>query len=450
MVILQEGECMMNEIKFDFSKIKGRIKPMHAVNNGPVHKKNNQVRSNLKYYSKAGIPYARNHDASFFAGYGGEHTVDVHAIYPNFDADPYSAESYDFTLTDIYSQMIEKAGAKVFYRLGSKIEHAAKKYGTLPPKDFKKWAIICEHIIKHLTEGWADGLHLDIEYWEIWNEPDLDPDDAVDKRTWGGTEAQFFDLYTIVATHLKQKFPHLKIGGPALAYNLEWAERFLKHISSKKVPLDFFSWHIYTDKPEKVLERAQVVHQLLNQYGYENAESILNEWNYVKDWREKFVESIETIINLKGAAFSAACMCASQDSDIDMLMYYDARPCAFNGLFDFYTLRPLKGYYPFKMFNELYRAGFQIECENNISDIYTIGAIDSDKNGYVMLTYYTDEDNQPSKVIHIQSQGLEYKKAELYLLDQVHNDEWIKTLDVSGTVEIEMEPNTVALIKFYQ
>ena len=172
MVILQEGECMMNEIKFDFSKIKGRIKPMHAVNNGPVHKKNNQVRSNLKYYSKAGIPYARNHDASFFAGYGGEHTVDVHAIYPNFDADPYSAESYDFTLTDIYSQMIEKAGAKVFYRLGSKIEHAAKKYGTLPPKDFKKWAIICEHIIKHLTEGWADGLHLDIEYWEIWNEED--------------------------------------------------------------------------------------------------------------------------------------------------------------------------------------------------------------------------------------------------------------------------------------
>ena len=45
--------------------------------------------------------------------------------------------------------MIEAAGTKVFYRLGHRIEHEVKKYGTLPPKDFKKWAVICEHIIRH-------------------------------------------------------------------------------------------------------------------------------------------------------------------------------------------------------------------------------------------------------------------------------------------------------------
>ena len=49
--------------------------------------------------------------------------------------------------------MIEAAGTKVFYRLSHRIEHEVKKYGTLPPKDFKKWAVICEHIIRHYTEG---------------------------------------------------------------------------------------------------------------------------------------------------------------------------------------------------------------------------------------------------------------------------------------------------------
>ena len=46
------------------------------------------------------------------------------------------------------------------------------------PKDFKKWAVICEHIIRHYTEGWADGFFYDMPYWEIWNEPDLDSDSA--------------------------------------------------------------------------------------------------------------------------------------------------------------------------------------------------------------------------------------------------------------------------------
>ena len=56
---------------------------------------------------------------------------------------------------------------KVFYRLGSKIEHNRKKYGTLVPKDPHKWAVICEHIIRHYNEGWADGFHLNMQYWEI-------------------------------------------------------------------------------------------------------------------------------------------------------------------------------------------------------------------------------------------------------------------------------------------
>lgn len=50
-----------------------------------------------------------------------------------------------------------------------------------------------------------------MEYWEIWNEPDQDPDDSPNKRTWGGTKAQFFDFYEIVAKHLKGRFPNFEL-----------------------------------------------------------------------------------------------------------------------------------------------------------------------------------------------------------------------------------------------
>lgn len=133
---------------------------MNAVNNGPaVRYPIAEGSKQVEQFKEMNIPFVRNHDAAFYAYYGGSHTVDIHNIFPDFDADPYDPASYDFTLTDEYNKVIMMSGAEVFYRLGSKIEHESKKYGTLVPKDFKKWAVICEHIIMHMNEGWADGYH---------------------------------------------------------------------------------------------------------------------------------------------------------------------------------------------------------------------------------------------------------------------------------------------------
>lgn len=438
----------MERIVINYGKELGKIKPMHAVNNGPIRVLGDQTRQNFDEYAAAGIPYARNHDASFCSGYGGEHTVDIHAIFPNFDADVNAPVSYDFACTDKYTREILEAGTKVFYRLGTKIEHEVKKYNTLPPKDFKKWAEICEHVIMHYNEGWADGFQWNIEYWEIWNEADLDPEDSTNKRTWGGTKAQFFDLYEITAKHLKNRFPNLKIGGPAVAYNEEWTEEFLAEMQKREVPIDFFSWHIYCATPKLVIEKAERFKKMLIEYGYGDVESILNEWNYVRGWDKDFIYSLETIIGMKGAAFTAACMCASQASSIDMLMYYDARPGAgFNGMFDFYTYRPLKGYYPFKMFNTLYEMGTSVECESEGEDLYAVGAKDENGNSSLMLAYFTDDDLAGSKTVHVELvDGAE--KYEIYLLDKEHNCEVIKI--VGREFDMELSNSTVLLLKSVQ
>ena len=73
----------MTELKFDFLKTNGKIQVINAVNNGPAGSKERGT-GNSSAYEALEIPYARNHDAAFYAGYGGEHTVDVNNIFPNF------------------------------------------------------------------------------------------------------------------------------------------------------------------------------------------------------------------------------------------------------------------------------------------------------------------------------------------------------------------------------
>ena len=145
----------MNKITVDFNKETRAIKPMHSTNNGPVKGAGfgGQKTSIPEFWKQAGIPYARNHDAAFCASYGGEHTVDVTNIFPDFDKDPYDENSYDFIVTDEYIRFTLECGTQTFYRLGQKIDHRIKKYDPIPPKDFKKWAVICEHIIRHYNEG---------------------------------------------------------------------------------------------------------------------------------------------------------------------------------------------------------------------------------------------------------------------------------------------------------
>ena len=420
----------METLRFNLSQEGKKFKILNATNGGPWHKRhaNDQYRSNFEDYKAARIPYSRNHDSAMHGIYGGPYSHDITCIFPNFDADPYSPASYDFACTDEAILVALDAGTKTFFRLGQTIEHQIKKHGTIPPKDFKKWAVICEHIIRHYTEGWADGFHHDMQYWEIWNEPDLDRDESTNKRCWGGTQAQFFDFYEIAAKHLKGCFPHLKIGGPALAGKVPWADDFLCEMQKRNVPIDFFSWHIYCVEPAKMLDKAQAIKDLLIKYGYAHAETILNEWNYVKGWTDEFIYTIKAIHSMKGAAFVMACICSAQKSDtIDMLMYYDTRPSVFNGMFDYYTYEKLKGYYSLYWYGMFYDMKSEIPAENSIENVYSLCGVDENGKVLSVVTYYTDDDEAADKSIH-----LDFGRPgsfEAYLVDETHSGELVATTD---------------------
>jgi hypothetical protein len=166
----------------------------------------------------------------------------------------------------------------------------------------------------------------------------------------------------------------------------------------REVPLDFFSWHIYCNEPSNMASEAEMYRVMLDACGYTSTESILNEWSYIDNWSDRFLYSIDQIRSIKGASFVLACMCTAALSPIDMLMYYDARPSVYNCLWDMYLLKPLKGYYPFKWYGELY-GKTRVESSSIDDCIYSIAGKDEDGKLTVLITYYTNEDDSPSKTV---------------------------------------------------
>ena len=436
----------MNSLTFDLSKKEDSFKVLNAINGGPCHRRHGigQNRSTLEDYKALRIPYNRNHDANHHGFYGGPFAHDISAIFKDFNADPYSPESYEFDCTDEALAISIEAGTKVFYRLGESIELHITKHHTLPPKDFEKWAIICEHIIRHYTEGWANGFYYDIEYWEIWNEPDLNEEKPHARTTWGGTRGQFFDMYEITAKHLKKCFPHLKIGGPAVSSRMHWMEDFLYEMNKRKAPLDFISWHSYCKEPKRMIEKAGTVNELLQKYHFDYVERILNEWNYIKGWaNEEFIYSIEAIHGIKGATFILSCMSEVQRTDlVDMLMYYDATPSIWNSLFDFYTFKKLKGYYAFLWSGMMCGNQYAINADNSVENVYALCGVGENDKAMAVITYYSDDDTLENKKVSVNFGRT--GKYEIYLLDNEHDAEFV---GVTDTLEFDMKLHSAILIK---
>lgn len=419
----------------------GAIKPMNAANNGPNG-------PTFKAYKALRVPYGRTHDTPLGEVWS-SHVVDINQIFPDWNANVNNPKSYDFDLTDEMLQDMIKAGTEPFFRLGQSIEHESKKYGIYPPKDYKKWAKICEHIIRHYTEGWADGHKWDITYWEIWNEPDLDdPDDRwkTDPRTWGGTQEQFYELYEVTAKHLKKCFPHLKIGGPAFANPRKYGPPFLDYLKKTDTPIDFFSWHMYHRRPVRVSEDVHKVREILDEKGFTEVESILNEWNYNKSWTEKNYYSRYVRRSVKAAAFMAGVMTECQNGPVDMLMYYDLRPnTTWNGAFMPHTYDILPAYWALYYWAELADFGTQVKssCEEN--DIYTCAAKSADgKVRLIVVRYHETDAEQDIKPVSL-SVPAGMSVTEVRLTDSERMNQTIE-VDKSAPV-LQMERNSVALIE---
>jgi hypothetical protein len=299
------------------------------------------------------------------------------------------------------------AKVEPYFRLGVTIEnaHMVKAYRIFPPKDPAKWARICEHVIRHYNEGWANGFHFGIKYWEIWNEPDNEESIELNNM-FKGTAEEYYDLYAVTSRHLRECFgDSIKIGGYAstglyLGYMEQeekyrqpheithWEERaiyhtkyflgFLERVKRDNLPLDFFSHHSYMDVA-RTTNIQNYTEKLLAEAGLHDIEIHLNEWNTDR--------TRETRGTTKASADVAAMMMAMHATKMSMMCYYDARIdiSVYGGLFNPMTYEPYCTYYSLKAFGKLYAMENQVEVSGDIGDgLYAMAATNGKERGILI------------------------------------------------------------------
>lgn len=248
----------------------------------------------------------------------------ISTIFPDWSADPEKPGSYNFGPTDKFLTAIHESGAEVYYRIG-------RSWGADnvdPPPDFDKYASVVKHVAMHYNQGWANGFHYGVRYWEFWNEPEA--------LFWSGTPQQFYSLYEKTALALKSVDSNLKVGGDAkaIASNPDsYREGFIDYCDAHHLPLDFYSWHTYANSsadPYDAVRLGREIRTLLDTHGYPKAESILSEWNLTADFTDKQKLRLQSMEN---AAYIGVVLTYLQDAPIDYAHFYRG-DAVWMGLFD--------------------------------------------------------------------------------------------------------------------
>ena len=421
----------MNTAKFcaeaDFGRTAGHFnRNLHCSNTAP-NLSNRGIRDYTPDYRRMKFAYARNHDWALWNS--GQRIVDTHFIFPLMHLDPADPANYYFDATDEIIRITQEAGSRVFYRLGTSIEHSGlrpeqKHFNSLPPEDYAKYAEVLAGIVRHYTRGWANGFRYDMPYWEIWNEAENDP------TCWKGPYEEFIKFFVVVLKRLKAEFPELKIGGPAATgFRQDLLRPLLKACREADIAPDFISWHGYKCDADQFIGQPAEVRKMLAEEGFPNCGTAITEWHYLVSWdgihrnmdpkkRQEAMEGPAGLIGIDSAAFNLAVLCGWQDTPLDMAFYYGANP---QGSWGFY--KQYGGYN--KNFHSMCIYGEFLEaCPDRIhtqrlSDtVYLLGGLSADGTaGHLIVSDYRGTAGE----LTLRVAGMEGAEVAAEVLDQEHD-----------------------------
>ncbi len=103
------------------------------------------------------------------------------------------------------------------------------------PADYSAWEALVRAFLDIVGSRYGNES-LNAWRFEVWNEPDI-------SNFWRDTREGYFRLYNSTARVIKAYSPLLKVGGPALASEIDFLGDFLDFCDGNDVPLDFISFH---------------------------------------------------------------------------------------------------------------------------------------------------------------------------------------------------------------
>ena len=428
------------EVSADFTKTTAKFRPaLHSSGYAALYERAHSARWD-ESVREMNFDYVRTHDLALINP--GSRTFDTHFIFPLMHLDATKPENYYFKATDFMVDLQEKLGLKIFYRLGTSIEHTGlTHFNAEIPADFDKMAEVFAGTVRHFTKGWGGGRPHDIAYWEIWNEPDGSnnmwsfnggvDDRAKDNRNDERREL-FVKFFVKVLKRLKSEFPELKIGGPALCTMREdWFRPILKACKAEGVAPDFLSWHYYGNDPDRMFEMVEQADRICIEEGFPKMEMIINEWHFISKagWGQVVrLRGPGTVNDIDSACYTLTVLSRLQTSRYDQAYFYGCRHTGNWGYRDYYTGDPNKNFFALKAFGEIKRDCTEI-CASASGDkaVTAFAAAGADgKNRTLLVTDYCGRDSR----IAVTAKGLDgVKKAKVRVLSYERDLE-PRTVDV--------------------
>jgi len=116
-----------------------------------------------------------------------------------------------------------------------------------PPRSMEEWAALVRALLSHCVDRYGIS---EVRQWyvEVWSQPDYQD------FFWKGTQQDYFELYRASAQAVRSVSPGIRVGGPGITSidypHTGWLEKFCRFCREEAVPLDFVSFHNYTETLE--------------------------------------------------------------------------------------------------------------------------------------------------------------------------------------------------------
>lgn len=241
--------------------------------------------------------------------------IDTVRIYTMFEDIVYIGENgeicYDFRLSDLrLDYMVEKGFNLLLAYAGmpdciassstqkatfskGKTRYKGKLWNSAPPKDYAVWEEVCYEYTKHIVERY--GIET-VSKWRMqcFNEPDIPffmseypstLENALNHRL-----PAYCKLYEHFERGIKRVSEEIKVGGPTLAYQIDFLGGWLEYVKEKNLKMDFISVHNYGTSPSllnsgerpfdvaSIMAKHKKIVEMVKSKGFGDVPLLVDEW----------------------------------------------------------------------------------------------------------------------------------------------------------------------------
>lgn len=373
--------------------------------------------------AKKGAPLNIDH---FALGQGGlsddsiwnDRVPEIRALHPRlirlfiqeyFDLMP-ALDQYNWAKLDIVVDMIRATGATPLMNIAFKPRVLFPKVDdtVTDPTDYNAWEKLIVAMVTHYKTRGSE-----VKYWEIANEPDIGESGGCPYKF---TPEGYARYYSHTALAIRKADPEAKIGGPALANpNSEILPTLLIACQRDHLPLDFVSWHIYSNDPAAIRATIDRKHEQLRAFPSLHPETILDEWNMSLrnsevDPRFQPAFVVETAWQMFDGGLDYSCYYHIRDYHVQldqflpfmsrrgavfMAWWWNRKP-QYDGLFDYQNhVRP--AYFTFLLLARL--TGQRLDVTSSGKRLHGLATWDPDLDKYSVLFWNYSPETLQSKVV---------------------------------------------------